>query len=55
MLEVGFQEVVMRVIVDFADINELEIFEEVLPHDKENPIFLGIPLGVLILQSLLFL
>jgi len=34
----------MSIVVDFADVEELEVLEEVFPDNEENSIFVLIPL-----------
>lgn len=49
MLERSLEEVVIGVVVDLADIHQLEIRHEVLPKDEEDTIGVGLALCVLVI------
>lgn len=53
MLERSLEEVVIGVVVDLADIHQLEVSHEVLPKDEEDTIGVGLAFCVLIIQLLL--
>ena len=49
MFELRVNKVVVGIVVDFTDINELKVMEEILPDNEEDSIFICFSGCVLIL------
>jgi hypothetical protein len=43
----------MSIVVDFADLNQLEVANEVLPQDEEDSICICLSFDVLVIKGLL--
>lgn len=52
MLELSFGEVVVCVIVDLAQVYQLEIGDKIFPKDEEHSVCVGLPICVDIVQCL---
>lgn len=53
MLEGSFSKVIMCVIVDFADIDQLEIGDEIFPKNEEDAISINLSIRINVIQILL--
>ena len=52
VLELSLSEVVVGVVVDFAQINQLEICDKILPKDKEHSVCVCLPACIDIIECL---